>query len=118
MQYSVEFYVDPSGEKPVATFVAELRTKQPDLHRVVKAGIRKLRDRKYHRPPLTKQVDPDHGIYELRVGRKDIARVFWFYQPGRVIILTNGHVKKGQKLDPTELQRARNCKKDWEESTA
>lgn len=118
MQYSVKFYVDLSGEKPVAVFIADLCTKNPGLCSLVKAGIKKLEDRRYHRPPLTELVDPDHDIYELRVGGKNIARVFWFFQPGRLIILTNGHVKKGQKLDPNQLQRARDCKRAWEERTA
>jgi hypothetical protein len=43
--------------------------------------------------------------------------VFWFYQRRRVIIATNGYVKKTQKLDTTELQRACKYKKDWEVRT-
>lgn len=117
MRYRVEFYYAPSGEKPVAGFIAELRVEHPDLYKLIKAGIKKLEDRRYHRAPLTKLVDPDHDIFELRVGGKNIARVFWFYRPGRVIMLTNGYVKKKQKLDPAELQRARDYKKDWEERT-
>ena len=114
MRYSVEFYSTQNGEKPVAGFIADLRVKHPDLHKLVTAKIKKLQDSRYHREPLTRQVHPD-GIFELRVGRKNIARVFWFYRPGRVIILTSGYVKKKQKLDSAELQRARDCKKDWEE---
>jgi len=117
VQYSVEFYSRQNGEKPLAAFIAELRKKHPGLHRLVNAGIKKLGNRKYHKPPLTKLVDPDNGIYELRVGEKNIARVFWFYQPGRVIIATNGFVKKSQKTDTAELQRACRYKKDWEERT-
>lgn len=117
MRYNVEFYYTQSGEKPVAGFIAELREKHPDLHKLVKAGIKKLEDGRNHRKPLTRLVDPDHDIFELRVGRKNIARVFWFFRAGRVIVLTNGYVKKKQKLDPTELQRAREYKKDWEERT-
>jgi len=39
------------------------------------------------------------------VGKTNIARVF-FFQPGQEIIVTNGYVKKRQKLDQDELQRA------------
>lgn len=117
MQYNVEFYYTQSGEKPVAGFIAQLREKHPDLHKLVKAGIKKLEDGRKHRKPLTRLVDPEHGIYELRVGGKNIARVFWFFQAGRVVILTNGYVKKKQKLDSAELLWARECKKDWEERT-
>lgn len=115
MQYTVKFYYTRSGEKPVAGFIAELRMNHLQLHKLVKAGIKKLEDSRYHREPLTKLIDPDYGIFELRVGGTNIARVFCFFRPGQIIILTNGYVKKQRKLDHTELQRARDCKKDWEE---
>jgi putative component of toxin-antitoxin plasmid stabilization module len=117
VQYSVQFYSHSTGEKPVATFLAKLRAKHPDLYTLVNAGMKKLENRQYHKPPLTELVDRDNGIYELRVGRKNIARVFWFYQRGRVIIATNGYVKKTQKADTAEIQRACKYKKDWEVRT-
>lgn len=117
MRYSVTFYYDSNGEKPVSAFLADLRRTHPTLHKSVTAGIKKLENRQYHKGPLTELVDPDHDIFELRVGGKDIARVFWFYQRGRVIILTNGHVKKRMAADRAEIQRARECKRDWEERT-
>ncbi len=57
---------------------------------------------------------PD-AIFELRIGDKNIARVFFFFRQGQEIILTNGYVKKQQKVDTGELERARRYKKDWEE---
>ncbi len=117
MKFTVLFYRAPNGDKPVADFLAELKTKHPDLYNLVRVGIKKIEDSRYHREPLTEQVDPEHSVLELRVGKKNIARVFWFFQPGQKIIMTNGYVKKQMKLDQNELQRARNLKKDWEERT-
>ena len=74
-----------------------------------------MSDRANHGPPLTEQVDRENDILELRVGHKNIARAFFFFQRGREIIVTNGYVKKGQKLDRLELKRAQEFKKDWEE---
>lgn len=111
----MRFYYDSDGDKPVAAFLEDLRLTHPELYNLVRVGIKKLENRQYHRPPLTELVDPDYKIYELRVGGANIARVFWFFQPGRVIILTNGHVKKRNKADPAEIRRARQCKRDWEE---
>lgn len=51
-------------------------------------------------------------MFELRVGRTDIARVF--FQPNQEIVCTNGYVKKSQKVDPGELARAERYKADWE----
>lgn len=115
MRYEVRFYETGSGEKPVANFIKELRKNHPHLYASVTAGLKKIERREYHSPPLTELVDPEHDIFELRVGRKNIARVFFFFQPGQVIIPTNGYVKKRQKLDPGKLQLARDYKKDWEE---
>jgi len=74
---------------------------------------RKLNNSERHGPPLTTQVDAANQIFELRVGSTNIARVFFFFQPGREIIVTNGYVKKRQRLDPRELQRAREYRQDW-----
>ena len=114
MDFRIEFYVTAQGHTPLAAFLAELSLKQPALSRAVNAGLDKLRSSDNHGPPLTQQVDPDVGILELRVGNRDIARVFFFFRPGRLIVCTNGYVKKAQKLDPEELARARRYKADWE----
>ena len=53
-------------------------------------------------------------MFELRVGRTDIARVFFFFQANRELVCTNGYVKKSQKLDAAELARAKRYKADWE----
>jgi phage-related protein len=98
----------------VTEFIEVLRRSQSELHTLVLGGIKKLEQRERQKPPLTKIVDEGYGIFELRVGSTNIARVFWFYQPGQRIILTNGYVKKSQKLDSGELATAREYKRDWE----
>ena len=115
MQFVVQFYVDRHGTIPIRDFLDSLETSQPTLHRLVTNSFVKLVDSRFHGPPLTQRVDATHGIYELRVGRADIARVFFFFRVGRTIVVTNGYVKKQQKLDRRELDRARRLKADWEE---
>ncbi len=114
MQFSVIFYTDSAGAKPLVGFLEEIRARQPVLHRQIVQAIKRIESSDVHGPPLTELIDPTHDIYELRVGRTDIARVFFFFQPGRWMVLTNGYVKKAQKLDPRELERARRYKADWE----
>jgi phage-related protein len=46
-------------------------------------------------------------LFELRVGRKDIARAAWFFQAGQRIIVARCFVKKTQKTPPAELALAR-----------
>ncbi len=120
MEFRVLFYehVGVDGVTvtiPLRTFLADLRRQQPDLEKLLVAGLMKLRDLRYHGPPLTEQVDAEHKIYELRVGRANIARLFFFFQRGQVIVVTHGYVKKQQKLDLGELARARTYQRDWEE---
>ena len=116
MQYTVRFYffAGEPHERPIVTFLEELRTAEPILHKLLVAGLKKLESRDRHGPPLTELVDREHGILELRVGHANIARAFFFFQRGQEIIVTNGYVKKRQKVDPKELQKARDYKRDWE----
>jgi phage-related protein len=104
-----------NGNKPVITFLEDLRKQDRILHKLIVAGIKKLEMSERHGPPLTELVDRKYDLFELRVGDKNIARVFFFFQGGQEIILTNGYVKKQQKVDIGELERARRYKKDWEE---
>jgi phage-related protein len=115
MQFSVRFYNDAAGNKPVLAFLESLRKQDRTLHKLAIAGIKKLETSERHGPPLTRLVDQQYDIFELRVGDKNIARVFFFFRQGREIILTNGYVKKQQKVDTGELHRARTYKKDWEQ---
>src|ERR1700730_16753602 len=97
MRFSVRFYYDADGNKPVL------------------AGIKKHGMGERPGPPLTQLVDQKYDIFELRIGDKNIARVLFFFRQGREIILTNGYVKKQQKGDTGELERARTYKRDWEQ---
>lgn len=91
-----------------------MRIGQPSLHKLVVAGLTKLRERQNHGPPLTTRIEGADDIFELRVGGSDIARVFFFFRPNREIVCTNGYVKKSQKLDRHEIARAVRHKADWE----
>ena len=115
MQFSVRFYDDAEGNKPVLAFLEGLRKQDPILHKLVVGGIKKLETSERYGLPLTRLVDQKDDIFELRIGDKNIARVFFFFRQGRKIILTNGYVKKRQKVDTGELERARIYKSDWEQ---
>jgi phage-related protein len=114
MQFSVRFYYDADGNRPIISFLEDLRKQNSILHKLVVAGIKKLEMSQRHGSPLTQLVDQKHDIFELRIGDKNIARVFFFFRQDREIIVTNGYVKKKQKVDMRELEKARTYKKDWE----
>ena len=114
MEYRITFYKESDGSQPVVDWLEALRKTDPVLEKLIVSGLDKLRNRQRHGPPLTKAVDDKNGIFELRVGKTNIARVFFFFQPNQEIIATNGYVKKRQKLDQGELHRAVRYKDDWE----
>ena len=114
MLFDVQFYAGADGSQPIVDFLEELRTTSPALHKLLVAGLVRLKDSGRHGPPLTEMVDTKHDILELRVGDANIARAFFFFQQGQRIVVTHGYVKKRQKVDPRELERARRYKQDWE----
>lgn len=113
MEFEILYYYDEGGHVPVTEFLNELARIQPKLHRLTLSGIEKIENRAYHGPPLTQMIDAEDDILELRVGNRDISRVFFYFLYGQRIVLTNGYVKKGQKLDDNELARAKRYKRDW-----
>ena len=111
MEDRITFYQTVDGHKPV---VELLETRRDDNPVLLTAGLRKLKVRSNHGEPLTRPITGSLGILELRVGRMDIARVFFFFRPNQEIVCANGYVKKSRKLDPAELARAERYKADWE----
>lgn len=114
MQFTVTFYDAEDGTKPMDPFMDELMRNNPTLHYLLVEGLKKLENSDRHGPPLTDWADKSCKILELRVGRKDIARAFFFFRRGQQIVVTNGYVKKTQKIDEGELEKARKYKADWE----
>lgn len=114
MEYRVTFYRTEAGDKPVVEFLESLRRTNEPLHKLVTAGIRKLKHRDNHGRPLNAPIGDTVGIMELRVGHADIARVFFFFRSGREIVCTHGYVKKSMRPDPAEIERAKRYRADWE----
>jgi phage-related protein len=57
--------------------------------------------------PHARALKGTEGLRELRVKfSSDIVRLFYFHHEGRIYIVTSGFVKKSDKTDPRELQRA------------
>ena len=93
-QFTVEFYEDADGDKPVEEFLLSLDVKM----RAKLLGILEILQEKGNllREPYSKHLED--GIFEIRgkVGT-DISRVLYFFFYDRKIILTNGFIKKSQK---------------------
>ena len=103
-KFTVDFYREDDGSKPVGQFIRALPAKMKakvvgDLHLLEEYG-------NMAREPLTKHIED--GIFELRskVGT-DIVRILYFFEENRIIIATNGFVKKQQKTPKSEIELAK-----------
>jgi putative component of toxin-antitoxin plasmid stabilization module len=77
--------VNTGGTVPVQEFLARLRHSDPDDFAAVLAGLAKLRNHQYHRPPLSKPLGD--GLFELRHIGKLNTRIFYLFMRGRRIIV-------------------------------
>ncbi len=68
MQFSVRFYYDADGNKPILAFLDDLRKQDRILHKLLVAGIKKIEMSERHGPPLTEMIDPKYDLFELRIG--------------------------------------------------
>ncbi len=105
MEFTVEFYETPDGRPVIEDELNALQSTAPVLYDLLVAGLNKLRCREFHRPPLCEPLGG--GLFELRVGRKDIARAAWFFQKGQRIVVVRCFVKKSRKTPQGELELAR-----------
>jgi phage-related protein len=112
MDFSIEFHEAVSGRVPVAEFLDELKKSDPDDFAIVMAGLAKLRNRDYHRPPLSKAIGDE--LYELRHVGKLNTRVLYFFVKGRRIILVHGIRSKARKIPTRDRKVALDRKSDWQ----
>ena len=111
MEFSVELYETSSGRCPVREFLDKLKDSNPDGFAAVMAGLAKLRNRYYHRPPLSKSIGDD--LFELRHVGKLNTRVLYFFVKGRKIIAVHGIRSKATKITARDLSVALDRRRDW-----
>ena len=109
--FSIKYYETERGQKPVEEFIDTLEeTMQVKVLRqisLLKEYGNKLRE------PHSSIIG--NGIYELRIIESgNIIRILYFFKVEKTIILTNGIVKKTQKLPPSAIKLAEQYKKDYE----
>ena len=112
MEFSVEFYVTEGGTSPVREFLDALKASDPDDFAAILAGLVKLRNRQYHRVPLSKALGD--GLFELRHVGKLNTRVLWFFVRNRRIVAVHCIRNKGQAIPARDLATARQRMNDWQ----
>jgi phage-related protein len=112
MEFTVEFYETVAGHSPIREFLDELKQSDPGDFTAVLAGLAKLRNRQYHREPLSKALG--NGLFELRHVGKLNTRVLWFFVKGRRIIAVHGIRNKGHAIPAHDLDTAQKRMRDWQ----
>ena len=108
--FKVDFYKAADGSKPLVSFLNSLEVK---MKAKVMANLVLLEEYgNMAREPLSKPIGD--GLFEMRtVSGNDIVRVLYFFDGGRIIIATNGFVKKKQKTPRKEIDLAKKRRADY-----
>jgi len=106
MEFEILFYKDAEGSSPIEEFLRELKRINSPLAEQTFKGLAKLKNRTYHREPLSKHLET--GLWELRIkAGTDILRIIYTFRKGQIIILLHIFIKKKQKTPIGELEVAR-----------
>lgn len=101
----IEFYEESNGDCPVEEFLENIsnnKLKIKTLRNIAELSIRGGSAK----PPLSVYIDD--GIFELRTKQgSNIDRIFYFFILGNKVVMTNGYIKKSQKIDSREFERAK-----------
>lgn len=92
-------------------FLEDMKVTDPDDFAAVIAGLAKLRNRQYHREPLSKALG--NGLFEIRHLGKLNTRIIWFFMKNRRIVALHGIRNKGQAIPARDLDTARERMRDW-----
>ena len=111
MEFTVEFYETGSGRCPIREFLDGLKETDPNDFAAILAGLAKLRNRQYHRPPLSKPIGGD--LFELRHVGKLNTRVLYFFAKGQRIIAVHGIRNKAKEISKRDRKAALERKVDW-----
>jgi len=112
--FTLEFYETPNKLAPLEEFLEDLKKKDKSLFAKVLRDMELLESKgNLLREPYTKPIED--GIFELRTKQhNNIVRVFFFFIVGKKIILTHGFIKTTDKTPKSEIEKAKEYKKEYE----
>ena len=109
-KFTIQYVELPNGRVPVHEFLDSLDDKAAAK---VAALLERLR---IHGTQIPAKFSKNlgHGLFELRVEHFDrIFRVFYFFQPGMLVVLTSGFQKKTMELPQVQIARAERLRALW-----
>src|SRR3972149_9277831 len=114
MDFKIVFYKDSFGKSPIEEFFLKLASSTRLLLCKAREGIEKLRNKAYHKEPLSKYIE--QGLWELRIrSENNILRILYTFKKGQIVILLHSFIKKQQKTPERELKLARKRLKELKE---
>jgi len=101
--YFVEFSVELLDE--AVDFILSLSVK---MQAKVQRTISLLKSFGYKLPePHSRKIIGTKNLFELRIKLgSDICRLFYFYWKDKIYLITSGYIKKSNKLDKKQLNKA------------
>lgn len=108
--YNTIFYETADGRIPAKEFLLSLdydmRAKMIRTLELLQKNGPELRE------PYSKELED--GIFELRAKfGTNISRLLYFFDEGKLVLLTNGFVKKAQKTPKQEIKIAKTYRADY-----
>lgn len=109
-EFTIDYVQLPNGRTPARDFVDSLDDKAAAK---IDAFLERLRAYGHRMEgKFVKKLSAD--IFELRVKQFDrIFRMLFFYQPGRLVVITSGFQKKAARTPPVEIARAERLRRLW-----
>ncbi len=104
----MEFEVNLTEE--VINFIVSLPVK---MQAKIQKTIELLENFGYKLPePHSRKIVDSDNLYELRIKKgSDICRLFYFHYKNKIYVITSGYIKKEQKLNRKEIEKATQIKK-------
>ncbi|MFP4486451.1 MAG: type II toxin-antitoxin system RelE/ParE family toxin [Campylobacterales bacterium] len=111
-EYSYDFALY-FGSIPMIDFLESLSAKERAL---IYKNIEKLVEYKNKNYNISDKFSKplEGGIFELKVRFRDrVSRSLYFYEKDRMIVFTNGFVKKSQKTPRKEIEKAKSIREAY-----
>ena len=111
MTFTIEFYESAKGESEARDFVAGMQNKK--LQAKVIGSLDVLAEKGNElREPYSKHLGD--GIFELRCRvASDAVRLLYFFHEGKVVVVTNGFMKKTKRTPLREIRLAKKRRKEY-----
>lgn len=108
--FKVVYYETEDGKTPIEDFIDSQPVKMRAKIASTIALLQELGN--IIREPYSKHLED--GIFEIRCKvATDTARILYFFHEGKIVVLTNGFVKKQQRTPRFEIDLAKKRRADY-----